>query len=281
MRHKNICIFAENSDAELHAGISKEHLWPQWSKDYFPDGGGEGSHLYHHTFFGPQESAVLEVGITHSKHRGTAGNRKLRVVCQKCNSGWMSGIESAAMGIIAELMLGTSKGVGPREQQALSRWIMLRSVIGEYIMPGSEAISEHDRMYLKNNGDVPPGWRMWIGNYLGEGHDSRRMTNRTAVAVSVEGPEVPLTNNAQATMLLMRELIMYSASMPDVLLAQWEPAPALTQIWPLRQQDIRWPPDVPIGSDVTESIRNYMQNWIIRSSPSHVVRVSIQQPSEH
>lgn len=267
---ENICIFKELSDASAHIGISKEHLWSDWLDPLLPLGREHPNHSQIKLKFSHSPEGVLEVSPSSSKHRGPSNSRKLRIVCAKCNGGWMSEIEMAAKEVMTDLILGRSTVITVDQQNALCQWIMLKAIIGEYTDLPMMAISEADKMFLKNNRAIPPNWKIWIGNFLGGEREWLQKYSHTGGKIHMAGEPVPSLLNGQTTTFVINELFMHAASMPPIPLADWMPSRALLQIWPSSAQDIKWPPELPISDIDAPAIAYLMRDHAILNSPAKV-----------
>jgi len=151
-KHEKIqgsCIFKEESDASSHIGVSKEHLWSDWMDNFLPHGRANSSHSHIKTRITQPDPNFLDIRPVTSEHRGPMNTRKLRNVCMECNRGWMSDIEQDVKKILSELIQGKCTLITVDEQIFLCRWIVLKSIIGEYTDIPLKAIPESDRMHLK------------------------------------------------------------------------------------------------------------------------------------
>jgi hypothetical protein len=75
-------------------GLTKEHIWPQWSFNYVP----KGENTKHTRGLVQSSNASPRIkGIRKIKrHNGAVNTTQIRVVCKiRCNSGWMSVLETS------------------------------------------------------------------------------------------------------------------------------------------------------------------------------------------
>jgi hypothetical protein len=80
------CIFW---DGPKHCTkLSGEHIWADWLKKYIP------KDMVNHTSAQIRKYADREEQ-TVKTHGGDLRSRKMRVVCEDCNTGWMSTIQQA------------------------------------------------------------------------------------------------------------------------------------------------------------------------------------------
>jgi len=149
--------------------LSKAHIWPAWLKQVLPTFSNTHENVVgeFRTFTsavpGPAPSVEIRQGATFS--------RKLRIVCQDCNSGWCGNIEHQAKPVLAPLIAGQPAEISPTDQQKLALWFALVIVLLDRIDLRMAAIPQEDRSYIKTNLSPPPRWQMWIVKYDGVAGD--------------------------------------------------------------------------------------------------------------
>ena len=104
LRKRNQCIFCQGS------GMSKEHFWSSWMDSVIPK--GEKNEYTNIILSGQDENLSMD---SISVRQGDVITKKIRVVCKKCNSGWMSRIEETVKPILLKLMNGTADLITPLE----------------------------------------------------------------------------------------------------------------------------------------------------------------------
>jgi hypothetical protein len=117
------CIFCGQGN------LSKEHLFPNWLRNVFPR-----SALSTHT----QGRVTWPEGKKHiktKKGQGHSGTKKLRVVCKKCNNGWMSKLESTSQPLLSSLIDGNSVTLDTDAQSLLSLWVAKTVCVAENLNP--------------------------------------------------------------------------------------------------------------------------------------------------
>jgi hypothetical protein len=79
--------------------MSKEHFWSQWMKEFL----SSGTDLTHiHEIY--TSEAKNQVKTFHSTKQGDVITKKIRVVCRKCNSGWMGSLQEKVKPILIKLI---------------------------------------------------------------------------------------------------------------------------------------------------------------------------------
>ena len=139
-----ICPFCERR------ADSAEHVYPQWvSRRYL-------------------RGASPRAGFDMFTADGPFPPRRVRVlnqtvkVCQGCNSGWMSRLESAAIPLLDSLTSGTPCVLARGEQRTVARWLIKNAVLHDVLVP-QESVAGQDQRALFADGEVPIGWQVFIG----------------------------------------------------------------------------------------------------------------------
>src|SRR5262249_22328352 len=73
-------------------------------------------------------------------YKAPALNHKARVVCEGCNHGWMSDIESTACDVLKPMMVGRPFVLDTEQQVAIRAWIVLRAMILERAAAEKQAV---------------------------------------------------------------------------------------------------------------------------------------------
>jgi hypothetical protein len=67
-------------------GLTKEHVWPKWLRGALDPSITTPRHFYSTSGFGRRRS------YTHRS--GSIESRRMRIVCERCNTGWMSRLQN-------------------------------------------------------------------------------------------------------------------------------------------------------------------------------------------
>ena len=87
--------------------MSKEHIFPEWMQKYFSTSDVWGNNFRIVDDFGPfgkRKNQRIEKGPLHKFGNPLA--QKLKVVCQKCNNGWMSVQQQRIKPLLVPLLKG-------------------------------------------------------------------------------------------------------------------------------------------------------------------------------
>jgi hypothetical protein len=94
--------------------------------------------------------------------QGSTFTKKIRVVCQSCNNGWMSRLENATKPILLKLVQGEPTVLDREQQTLLAQWIALKVKITEWNRPLEAFIPKEDRRAFMDNRIIPPYLEMWV-----------------------------------------------------------------------------------------------------------------------
>jgi hypothetical protein len=91
----------------------------------------------------------------------------VKVVCVDCNNQWLSDIQNRAKPVLIPLIKGERTGLGHEAQRRVAAWCAMATMTAEFIDrdPNTITVPQSDRDLLRNNGTVPPGWRIWLAHY--------------------------------------------------------------------------------------------------------------------
>lgn len=239
--YPSFCIFCGGTP------LSREHIWADWLRAYI-----RRNLPYYHSgraILNPDRS--LERAT--KKYSGDPRSRRLKIVCAKCNNGWMSSLQNAAKPILIPLLQGAAATLSHDRQNTLAAWVAMTVICAEYLQPRSVSISVTARRWLYKERTAPADLRIWLGNYKrGDWkphwiHNSLRISEaegRYPWTINSEDTPRP---NTQTTTYVAGQLFVhaFSCPFPEVLNARKITDVVdshLLQIWPIRHSFVAWPP---------------------------------------
>lgn len=230
------CVFCRSTGKK-----SKEHLWPVWMHELLPLA-GDGNNVSEMNTFKWKE----QIGAQKQKRQGHLTTKKLRVVCQSCNSGWMSELESEAKPILTKILTNEKFELCVQKQEILARWITLKSIIGEHSEQDTHVTPHEERDLFRAAKKIPEYFAIYIGSHNAES-DTAWLRISQAIALAPEGPSPPLGNlkrNMQSIAFICGPLFVYVLAIREngIEPTEFLRLPKLMRIFPNQSDVIKWPP---------------------------------------
>lgn len=242
--------------------MSKEHVLAQWLRSK-AERDANATHVF------GAVSGKLGIGmapLVHEKRRnGHVGTRKVRVVCQSCNNGWMSQLEKLAKPVISPLMEGRNCLLTPFQQRQLATWVCKTAMTAEYVSPKPSRIPSGDRSYLKSKLLPPNNWLIWAAR-----HDVREWSSMTMYQSRGSVKTFLLTDMHVAPSYIQSTTfgvgaVLFLAISTDVPLvasrfkqALGENWKGLTRIWPQPGRILTWPPRSTLNRGQVNAVANIL-----------------------
>jgi hypothetical protein len=157
------CIFCRGT------GKSREHVSPQWTHSLVPPQAGS---FYKEKILGeilvadrkiqryPASRIDVPIDLAHVQVHGP---------CARCNSGWMSEIESAVRPIVTDMLSDNKRAISVSEQLSLASWITLKAVINELLDTEHVVVSDDERRSFYENRLPFATSQVHIARYSGDG----------------------------------------------------------------------------------------------------------------
>lgn len=230
------CAFCSN-DAVEHGG---EHIWDRWLNDWLPASGHEVRYL-----------SVSGISRRYSKKTADA---KLPVVCEPCNSGFMSRVTNCIKDNFKYVIRdGAAICVLPSGIALLTAFTFMKAVVATHSIAESDEpfFTRRDKERFRESLAVPfTVVKMWVGAFQGEASYSRRFN----VGVVSPDPPGPLYGMEYFTFsYVVGHLVLQLCAgrwkdihrrRPIVPMLRPNPCwdPACIQFWPGNGAPIEWPP---------------------------------------
>lgn len=142
--HGPKCIFCGRSPTTI------EHALPTWLTATLPGSGGFTNVL----------------ALPHSRRwRSPELDLKTRSVCARCNSGWMSMLETEVRPILSAMLRGLALPLGPASQRTLATWACKTAFVLDQL--GHRDIPPAILQTLFAEGAPGIGWLVWLARYAG------------------------------------------------------------------------------------------------------------------
>ncbi|HEY5970966.1 MAG TPA: hypothetical protein VIT22_03165 [Pseudoxanthomonas sp.] len=226
MRDKKPCIFCGRLGNK-----SKEHFYPAWLSEHI-----DGTGIHNISTVLTQLGAAPKTLTSRSRRQGHLITKKLRVVCQICNNGWMSQIENSVKDILIAGLTGEHLDLSIDQQRNLVSWVCLKTIISEHSDPKLASTPFVDRHAFYTDRVVPDYFRMYLG-----AHSTSSVTwlYRHSVTVSfsqfVNPPLLDgLRRNTQTVTFILGRYVFHvlAARVAQFRLDKDLTYPGLTRLWP-------------------------------------------------
>jgi hypothetical protein len=263
--------------------MTREHIWADWLRSYIPKDMPDhqaGTIIRG----GPGEKPIKEFG-----HRvgGDPRSRRVRCVCgsvtygrgskQKgCNDGWMGDLQNRAKPVVLPLIKGEATVLRAAQQRTLSAWIAMAVMCSEHGDIDWVTIPAEHRTYLFKNHTPPKiGWKIWIGRYHRDKwsphwvHHTLRIAKKETGAAPFAGTAF---FNTQSTPYTVGELYIHAVSSwwpRCVNMFRFRPPRnlLLRQIWPVRDEVIRWPPRILTDQQAHDIATSFFDSIQLAGTP--------------
>ena len=124
-------------------------------------------------------------------------------------------------------------------------------MVAEFLDWDQVAVSSEERRGFFNNVRTPRHWRIWIGHHQRKTyplwtHNAMSLTEEKIETIATDA--VHKSNTQTSTILLGEHLIIHvmSSRIARRIIRLWKLppsiAPQMTQIWPIRNPRVTWPP---------------------------------------
>ena len=245
MPHK--CAFCLE-DAVERGG---EHIWDDWLNRALP----------RTRFRIAQQRSPVE---PFRQYYARALNEKMAVVCEHCNSTWMSDVTNQIRQTFSELILnGAPVCVLPAGVELLAAFAFMKSVVADHGARRDEpfytrAVRERFREMLT----IPTDVQVWIAAYQGAQRYSGRFSTNY-LKVENRGPLYGV--EFYSFTYVVGQLVLQTLTprwkdirrrgRPIPLLdpsPSWNPA--VSRVWPSDRGPVTWPPEKYIGDDMIQGL---------------------------
>ena len=140
------------------AAMSGEHIWSDWiGRLVEPDRRGA------YTF-----RRVDKGGNTLSTWKSDKLDWTSRIVCESCNSTWMSDLENAVKPALSEILLGRPVALGAKDLAALATSAFKTTVITDQLRSDRSPFFERSvRTRFRLSRRIPSNVQMWLAAFHG------------------------------------------------------------------------------------------------------------------
>lgn len=236
------CLFCDNP------AKTREHVWPQWILERLRI----------------KDQINRQVGK--EKDQLIPPELKIRAVCQNCNGGWMSALETANIPLIGNFLQDVALSLDGFQQYTISLWAMKMAMIGEFLSRSHRQeffFSQADREQLRVASNLPERTTIWLGRHSASNHIGFWATDAWSVDKTVHAfVNTVLVGRLAVQTLSLRVSEEHFATditvQPKNGPQPWERA--LVTIWPTNRT-ANWPPAFSFRENRTNSIYRLVRRY--------------------
>jgi len=245
-----LCAFCPNTANTL------EHLWPDWILKSL-----SASQPIRHSIGSRPAFYVNNPAV------------KVRVVCEQCNGGWMSDLETLNRPVIGALIHDISFPLDKAQQANLTAWTLKTGLVLDAINRGERApfYGATERSLLRTQSSIPSETTVWIARFSGSGFHAG------GTDIWLDQGEILKAAQGCVTTVIIGHLAIQSVTIrglhPEyrahpietVAIKPGRWAQLLHKIW-LPSGNVNWPPQLTFTSRGSLSIGALMDRWRTRKA---------------
>lgn len=206
----------------------------------------------------------------HSERPASMVTKKLRVVCQKCNNGWMNQIEAGARPHLTKMIQGKRFQLTSDEQLAVAKWCAAKVMVAEQAPATDPMTPQSDRALMAENQTIPNYYRIYAGAHRCEAQTGYIRRSST-MSLTSAGPIPELNgmrrNVQQVSFLLGRAFIHVNAARVEGFAIEDRFKMPIVhkhmRLWPLTGDRRKWP---GVGTLSFDQLRVLSASWEIIAS---------------
>jgi hypothetical protein len=192
-------------------------------------------------------------------------NEKLSVVCEPCNSGWMSAVtQKTKQHFSGAILRAEPFSLRVRDAALLAAFTFMKAVVTNHSMDDDPFFTRAARERFRASLVIPPLVKIWLGAYQGA---ARFSTKNTLGIISATGPGslygmefcsyTYVVGNLALQLLAPRWKYIRDRGRPLISISPhifWQQS--ATQFWPNAGSVVSWPREKYFGDDMIEAFIN-------------------------
>lgn len=240
---RRVCVFCG-----IPRKMSEEHIISDWISQSVIKKTGKSSHHHNAKFDLPHIERLTKT------RQGDLANRRFKVVCEICNNGWMSKVETSAQPVLTKLILGEKHFINQGEQEKISTWATLKTMVLHATKSGASAINRKQYESFFSSPAPLQNSNIFIGSYSEDDWRSHKIITHINARIGPSGKaEKNYPINTQSTSICVGKFYVYifsssidksNFSFTNRLRMRLKP------IWPITRINLQWP--IRMGVTATE-----------------------------
>lgn len=228
------CIFCQG-----RSKLTREDFFPKWFREFYPaPPGSESARLNAEVSWHERDTATGEIATVMAPSKlarpGDLADQTLRVVCAKCNNGWMSRLQQTAKPYLRPYILGKWPRPDQAARKTISSWAVMFAMVVEFGDEASAVVPPIEREVFRRDLRPPIGAHIWAGRAAG---DLPYWFHRRAMRVTLDPADDRGAPNAQLTTLTLGHLLLQvyltTSDHPAFDGEQRADSCGLSPLWPL------------------------------------------------
>lgn len=229
------CFFCSSNANSL------EDAWPCWITSQFKASRSAEAQLERH-------------GVTLKPWRVHQPELKVRCVCQPCNNGWMSQLESQTKHFLQPLLMGESRGLDMSGQTTIALWSLKTAMVLEALdQPQQRAYAQREREQLRMLSVIPWRTSVWLATSVDPSFFLSTKNRHLGAVNANDISGVSITMAFAHVVLQVLTIRVPPAVGPTTRVTtsvQRGPWDRVTvQIWPAQPAQASWPPPLGLNSE--------------------------------
>ena len=239
-----ICFFCSKKADSL------EDVWPHWITDQFKAPKPGKAQLERHG---------VNVWHVHQPEL------KVRYVCQSCNNGWMSQLESQTKSFLQPLLMGEKRVLDISGQTTIALWSLKTAMVLEALdQPQKRSYTQQEREQLRNLSVIPYRTSVWLATSVDRSLFLSSKNRHMQTEDNNDNSGVSITISLSHVVFQIFTIRVPPEVGPSTLVTTkvrrgpWDKS--TVQIWPIQTTLASWPP--PLGLNSEEGLNALAERFI-------------------
>jgi hypothetical protein len=226
------CVWCERD-----VSLTKEHVLPRWlkSQEVISDGFEMAP--------GASTETITPEGVNRTIRTGPCSNfdTVVKVVCERCNGGWMSRLEGRAMAPLKKIVRGEEGELSESDCVALATWTCKTGAMLSCLANRGSGMTRGELDHLFDRQEPPLGMLVFSSRFIDDRHSG--MWSVKALTVEVEGQVFQPW--AASAILGRTELTCFAPRGSGLRLRRDQSK--IVSLWPFSCS--RWKPDLRLDAE--------------------------------
>lgn len=179
--------------------------------------------------------------------------RRCFVVCEDCNSGWMSAIDSGAIDVLTPLIKGEAHTLTAEAQRTVAKWGTLKFMVLDANIE-KPVVTPEERHAFRTTGAIPQKLLIRIGAMNVFGWQTTFETFATKMSGDFGGKRY--SGSLSSCLFCVGNFFFYFHYFGPFPVPARDIITDVVSLWPEEAKDFEWPPPVGNESDMMHLVRS-------------------------